>query len=181
MDGSSNQNDSGASLILIDLDKTEFSHYLHFDFKPSNNEADYKALLAGLRITKELKVRILQFDNKKFRKFCNTYKIEYRFASTAHPQFNGLVESTNKTIKKLIKKKLEDAKENWANELPHILWAYRKIERTSTEETPFSLAFRVEVVLPAEIGLPYFRVSYFSHKNNNDLLSVTPPDPTRID
>ncbi|KAL5794206.1 hypothetical protein ACOSP7_002800 [Xanthoceras sorbifolium] len=125
MDGASNQNGGGAGLILIDPDKAEFSHCLRFNFKTSSNEAEYKALV----IITDLGT---QFDNKKFRKFCNTYKIEYRFASTAHPQSNGLVESTNKTIKKMIKKKLKDAKGNWAVELPHILWVYRTTERIAT-------------------------------------------------
>ena len=47
-----------------------------------------------------------QFDNYNFRDYCKDLKIECRFTSVAHPQTNGLVESTNKTIKKLFKKKL---------------------------------------------------------------------------
>ena len=42
-----------------------------------------------------------QFDNYSFRDYYEDLKIECRFASVAHPQTNGLVEATNKTIKKL--------------------------------------------------------------------------------
>ncbi|KAL5812048.1 hypothetical protein ACOSQ3_026998 [Xanthoceras sorbifolium] len=145
IDEASNQNGSEASLIMIDPQKAEFSHCLRYNFKTSNNEIEYETLIAGLKIAQELKVKdiqvlndsqlvVNQFDNKKFRKFCNTCKIEYRFASTAHPQTNGLVESTNKTIKTVIKKKMKNAKGNWADELPHILWAYGTTERTATGE-----------------------------------------------
>ena len=51
-----------------------------------------------------------QFDNYSFRDYCEDLKIECRFASVAHPQTNGLVESTNKTIKKLLKKRLQEEK-----------------------------------------------------------------------
>ncbi|KAK4840791.1 hypothetical protein QYF36_018274 [Acer negundo] len=47
-----------------------------------------------------------QFDNANFREFYKDRNIDLRFASVAHPQTNGLVEATNKTIKKLLKKNL---------------------------------------------------------------------------
>ena len=47
-----------------------------------------------------------QFDNVNFREFCEGQNIDLCFASVAHPQTNGLVEATNKTIKKHMKKKL---------------------------------------------------------------------------
>ena len=51
-----------------------------------------------------------QFDNANFRFFCEEKGIDLRLASVAHPQSNGLVEATNKTIKKLLKKKLQQKK-----------------------------------------------------------------------
>ena len=68
--------------------------------------------------------------------------------SVAHPQTNELVEGTNKTIKKLLKKKLQQKKGLWVEELPNVLWAYRTTRRTTIEETPYSLVFGTESVLP---------------------------------
>ncbi|GJY24758.1 reverse transcriptase domain-containing protein [Tanacetum coccineum] len=56
-DGASNSEGSGVGLILIALDDVEYSYALHLNFSNSNNEAEYKALLAGLRIAKEMQVR----------------------------------------------------------------------------------------------------------------------------
>ena len=50
-----------------------------------------------------------------------------------------------------MKKKQENLKGGWVEELPLVLWAYRTTARTSRGETPFSLAYRVEVVVPIEI------------------------------
>ncbi|KAJ0493832.1 putative nucleotidyltransferase, Ribonuclease H [Helianthus annuus] len=48
-DGASNKEGSGAGLILIDPEGIEYTYALRFEFKTSNNEAEYEALLAGLQ------------------------------------------------------------------------------------------------------------------------------------
>nr|GEW86251.1 hypothetical protein [Tanacetum cinerariifolium] len=49
IDGASNEHGSGAGLILIDPEGAEYSYILRLNFANSNNDAKYKALLAGLR------------------------------------------------------------------------------------------------------------------------------------
>ncbi|XP_021999239.1 uncharacterized protein LOC110896105 [Helianthus annuus] len=48
-DGASSKEGSGAGLILIDPEGIEYTYALRFEFKTSNNEAEYEALLAGLQ------------------------------------------------------------------------------------------------------------------------------------
>ncbi|XP_077215762.1 uncharacterized protein LOC143850388 [Tasmannia lanceolata] len=43
---------------------------------------------------------------------------------------------------------------SWAEEVLNVLWAYRTTPRTATGESPFSLTFGVEAVIPIEIGIP---------------------------
>ncbi|GJU93577.1 reverse transcriptase domain-containing protein [Tanacetum coccineum] len=56
-DGASNDHRSGAGLILIDLEGIEYSYALQLNFANSNNDAEYEALLAGLRIATKMKVK----------------------------------------------------------------------------------------------------------------------------
>nr|GEU37454.1 reverse transcriptase domain-containing protein [Tanacetum cinerariifolium] len=49
-DGSSCVDGSGARLILTSLEGVEFTYALRFQFTASNNEAEYEALIAGMRI-----------------------------------------------------------------------------------------------------------------------------------
>ncbi|GJW64174.1 reverse transcriptase domain-containing protein [Tanacetum coccineum] len=49
-DGSSCIDGSGAGLILTIPERTEFTYALRFQFTASNNEAEYEALIVGLRI-----------------------------------------------------------------------------------------------------------------------------------
>ncbi|GKA12876.1 reverse transcriptase domain-containing protein [Tanacetum coccineum] len=55
-DGASNDHGSGAGLTLIDLEGMEYCYALRLNFSNSNNDAEYKALLAGLRIEIEMRV-----------------------------------------------------------------------------------------------------------------------------
>ncbi|GKA21100.1 reverse transcriptase domain-containing protein [Tanacetum coccineum] len=56
-DGSSCVDGSDAGLILTSPEGTEFTYALRFQFTTFNNEAEYEALIAGLRITAQMGVR----------------------------------------------------------------------------------------------------------------------------
>ena len=56
VDGSSNSSDSGVGLVLVSLDQYKISQALRFNFKSSNNKAEYVAVIAGLRLARELGV-----------------------------------------------------------------------------------------------------------------------------
>nr|GEW96327.1 reverse transcriptase domain-containing protein [Tanacetum cinerariifolium] len=57
MDGSSYVDGFGAGLILTSPEGTEFTYTLRFQFAASNNEAEYEALIAGLRIAAQMGVQ----------------------------------------------------------------------------------------------------------------------------
>ncbi|KAL0404559.1 UNVERIFIED_CONTAM: hypothetical protein Sradi_2096700 [Sesamum radiatum] len=95
--------------------------------------------------------------------------IKQRFTTVAHPQANGQVEVTNISVQG-IKRRLERVGENWAEELTSVMWAYRTTPRGSTGESPFSLVYGTEAIIPAELGIPSHRVMNFSEECNENLL-----------
>ena len=80
--------------------------------------------------------------------------ITNRYSTPAYPQGNGQVEAVNKVILSGLKKRLDDAKGKWVEELPHVLWTYRITSRKSTGETPFSMTYGAKAVIPLESGFP---------------------------
>lgn len=54
MDSSSNQNESGASVILEGPNNVALSQSLRFEFKATCNQAEYEALLGDLRLAREV-------------------------------------------------------------------------------------------------------------------------------
>ena len=112
----------------------------------------------------------LQFDSKIFRSYCGELGITNRYFTPTYPQGNRQAESVNKVIVNRLKKMLDDAKGKWVVELSHILWTYRTTPRSSTRETPFSMTYGVEAVIPLEISFPTSRTSSFNPSDNDEQL-----------
>ena len=112
----------------------------------------------------------LQFDSKAFRQYCSDLGIKNRYSTPAYPQGNGQAEVVNKVIVNGLKKRLDDAKGKWVEELPHVLWTYRTTPRRSTGETPFSMTYGAEAIISLETGFPTLRTSAFISDGNDGLL-----------
>ena len=92
--------------------------------------------------------------------------IKLSFSTPRYPKANGQAESTNKTIIKIIKKQLKKANGLWAVELLGVLWSYRTTARTSIGETPFSLVYGTNAVLPVECSIPSARYMWLEEETN---------------
>nr|GEW95077.1 reverse transcriptase domain-containing protein [Tanacetum cinerariifolium] len=86
----------------------------------------------------------------------------------AHPQANGLVESANKSLMEGIKTQLGRERAGWVEELPNVLRAHRTSIKQSNGETPFSLTYRSEAVIPAEIGMSTYRTMMIREEFNKE-------------
>ena len=60
IDGAFNAQDSGAGVILINFEGIITKYDIRFNFKASNNQVEYEALLASLKIAKELDIDSLK-------------------------------------------------------------------------------------------------------------------------
>ena len=78
----------------------------------------------------------------------------------------------NRTLLKIIKTRLDDAKGAWREELPNVLWAYRTTARTPTGETPFRLTYGTEAVIPVEVGVTSIKRGTFYERLNADELRL---------
>ena len=59
------------------------------------------------------------------------------------------------------------------DELSHVLWTYWTTPRRLTGETPFSMTYDAEAVIPLETGFLTPRTSSFTPSNNDGLLGKT--------
>ncbi|XP_071700134.1 uncharacterized protein [Rutidosis leptorrhynchoides] len=304
-DGASSSDGSGEGLMLINPEGQEFTYALRFEFSTTNNEAEYEALLARLRIAKEMKIEHLQAfvdsqlvanqviesfrsfiiehvrrsqnkkadalsklasitfahlvkevlvevlekrsieaqevhdliieeentwmkplkeylelgilpeDKKEARKirikapsykimngalyrksfltpwlccvgpnqasmiiremhegFCEKLQIKQTFTSVYHPQGNGQVEVTNRDILKGLEKCLGKCHQGWMEELPLVLWDHRTTPKRSNGETPYSLVYGTEAVLPAEIQVLTNRTANLEENEENLRLNL---------
>ncbi|GJT08455.1 reverse transcriptase domain-containing protein [Tanacetum coccineum] len=87
-------------------------------------------------------------------------------------QTNGLVERANRSLGEGIKARLEAKSKNWMEELPHVLWAHRKMIKSSNEDTLFALTYGTEAVIPTEIRMPTIRIAEADQAKNNEALQI---------
>nr|GEY91807.1 reverse transcriptase domain-containing protein [Tanacetum cinerariifolium] len=113
-----------------------------------------------------------QFADNPFKDWCDKLNITQRFASVKHPQSNGLVERTNRSLREVIKARLGERNKNWVEELPHVLLAHRTMIISSHGDTPFSLTYGTEAVIPAEIKMPTYRTTAVDVVNNDEELCI---------
>ncbi|XP_057734209.1 uncharacterized protein LOC130949541 [Arachis stenosperma] len=69
----------------------------------------------------------------------------------------------------MLKQRLQNAKGARAKELPQVLWAYRTTPHSTTKESPFRLAYGMEVMIPVEVEEEFPRTILYSEKANSKL------------
>ncbi|XP_074301294.1 uncharacterized protein LOC141632669 [Silene latifolia] len=102
--------------------------------------------------------------------FCAQWNINLVTSTPGYPKANGQVESSNKVVINCLKKKLKRRKGRWAKELSLVLWANRTTPKTSTCQTPYSLVYGCEAVIPAETHVPTTRSNLNTIEENKPLL-----------
>ena len=112
----------------------------------------------------------LQFDSKSFRRYCCELGITNRYSTPAYPQGNGQAKAVNKVIVNGLKKRLDNAKGRWVEELSYVLWTYRNTPRRSTGETPFAMTYGAKAIILLEASFPTLRTNSFTPDSNDELL-----------
>jgi hypothetical protein len=99
------------------------------------------------------------FMSHQVHEFAKSLNIKLLSSSPYYAQANGQVESSNKTLIKLIKKKIEENSKRWHEVLLKALWAHRISKHSVTKVTPFELVYGQKVILPVEVNLDALRTA----------------------
>jgi hypothetical protein len=87
--------------------------------------------------------------------YCENSGIDIRYVSVAHRWANGQVERANGLVLDALKKQLHDAANTkggkWIKELPNALWGLRTQPTKPTGQSPYSLAYSSEAILPTDV------------------------------
>ena len=90
--------------------------------------------------------------------FCRKYHIRLGHSTAYYPWGNGLAESSNKSLMRIIKKLLHDNKISWHTKLIHALWANRISVKKSISTSPFQLVYGSDVIFPRSLSFPVMRL-----------------------
>ena len=109
-----------------------------------------------------------QFVSQQLGKLCTQLGIKQVFASVEHPQMNRQVESANRVLLRGLKRRLEKVKGTWEEEVLRIVWAYHTTLQSTTKETPFSLVYGSDTMIPVEIQENSPRFQNFVAEESNE-------------
>eukprot|EP00253_Pinus_taeda_P024991 PITA_24991 len=98
------------------------------------------------------------FKSKRMVEFCHKYHIILGHSTAYHPQGNGLVESSKKSLVNIIKKLLEMNKKSWHKRLVNVLWADQVSQKKSIGTSPFELVYGVDTVFPSSLTAPVVKL-----------------------
>nr|ABB46599.1 retrotransposon protein, putative, unclassified [Oryza sativa Japonica Group] len=93
------------------------------------------------------------FVSDEFVQFADSMGIKLLNSSPYYTQANGQAEASNKSLIKLIKRKISDYPRQWHTRLAEALWSYRMACHGSTQVPPYKLVYGHEAVLPWEVRI----------------------------
>lgn len=94
------------------------------------------------------------FENTILQELCRILGIDKTRTTAYHPQGNGQVERTNRSIKSLLRAFTEENTNNWDQLLTKCLLAYRGAVHKSTGQTPHLMWTGREMRLATDVKLP---------------------------
>jgi hypothetical protein len=91
------------------------------------------------------------FTDGNLKKYLKTQGVEHRVATPYHSQTSGQVETSNKQIKHILQKTVNEMERGWIEKFPEALWAYRTSCNTPIGMTPYQLIYGKTCHLPVEL------------------------------
>ncbi|GKE82208.1 reverse transcriptase domain-containing protein, partial [Tanacetum coccineum] len=110
---------SGAGLILTNPKGAEFTYAMRFRFEATNNEAEYEALIAGLRIAEQMGIKNLQ-AHVDSRLVANQVNGSYIAKESGMVQYLNKVKTIAKSFKEFSIKQIPRSENKKADTLSRI-------------------------------------------------------------
>ena len=95
-----------------------------------------------------------------------------KYSANYYPQGNGLAESTNKNLIKIIKRIVDQNQKNWHKSLVFSLWANHITQKASIGPSSFNLVYGKEATIPANLALPSLALVKFIEENPSSFIEL---------
>ena len=91
------------------------------------------------------------FESRTFSETCQLLSMNKTLSSAYHPEGNGQVENLHKTLRSMLKARVEDNPATWDEHLDFCMMAYRSSVHSSTGHTLFELVFGREMRITLDV------------------------------
>jgi hypothetical protein len=114
----------------------------------------YENILSRFDCPKKLVTdNAIAFKADAFVDMCESMGIQLVHSTPYYPQGNGLADSSNKSLIKIIRKLLEENKKNWDSKLKFSSWVDRVTIKKSIGTSPFKLVYGTDAIFPVKLVL----------------------------
>ncbi|GKA77330.1 reverse transcriptase domain-containing protein [Tanacetum coccineum] len=79
------------------------------------------------------------------------YRVTHRLSIAYHPQISGQVEVSNRGLKRILERTVDENRASWSDKLDDDLWAFRTAFKTPIWCTPYKLVYGKACHLPIEL------------------------------
>jgi transposase InsO family protein len=93
----------------------------------------------------------IHFTDRKFHLYLKDNGIRHNIATPYHPQTSGQAETSNKRIKNILQKTVDEMGTAWKYHLSETLWAYQIAYKTPLGMSPYQLVYGKTCHLPMEL------------------------------
>nr|GEZ15236.1 reverse transcriptase domain-containing protein [Tanacetum cinerariifolium] len=91
------------------------------------------------------------FCNDQFAKVMLKYGVTHRLATPYHPQTSGQVKVSNRGLKRILERIVDENRASWSDKLDDALWAFRTAYKTPIGCTPYKLVYEKACHLSIEL------------------------------
>ena len=88
------------------------------------------------------------FSSIRLTAFAHEKGIKLHYSTNYYPQGNGLAESINKNLIRILKNTVIENQKSWHSALPNALWADRATPKTSLGVSPYILVMEKRLFYP---------------------------------
>ena len=99
------------------------------------------------------------FSSIKLTEYALEKGIKLKYSANYYPQGNGLAESSNKNMIKILKRTVANHHRDWHTALSSALWADRVTPKAAIGNSPFFLVYGKEAILPPHLFLPSLQLA----------------------
>jgi transposase InsO family protein len=110
------------------------------------------------------------FGSEPLARFCEQFRIKLIHSTPYYPQGNGLAESANKILIRIIKRLLEDNQRAWNSKLKFALWADWVTKKIAIGLSPFQLVYGAEAIFPSQLAIPVAKFLQDHQEEPDDMI-----------
>ena len=109
------------------------------------------------------------FGKIEMKFFCFNHGIVLSLSSNYYLQGNGLAESSNKNLVRLLKRMVGENKRSWDSKLKYVLWVDQTTAKRITGKYPFELVYGQDCRLPINLQIPVYELLHYCSSDQEAL------------